>query len=174
MLELPGGTRFKVGTGLSDAERESPPALGAIVTFRYQELTDAGVPRFPSFVGERHDVAWEELVHEPRRASPTAGAPSRPRALGVPALPAAPVVVAPPPPPPQVETSGNVYLEFLKGRTVRFWEIEWEGKIVYIEYGRVDREPKTQTRSFPDATAAGLFAERQIRAKREKGYVDEL
>jgi len=56
IVELPDGTRFNVGTGLSDAEREAPPALGAVITFRYQELSDDGVPRFPSYVGERIDV----------------------------------------------------------------------------------------------------------------------
>jgi len=55
---LPDGTEFKVGTGLSDAEREAPPPVGAVITFRYQELTDGGVPRFPSYVGVREDVEW--------------------------------------------------------------------------------------------------------------------
>jgi DNA ligase-1 len=50
------GTEFKVGTGLSDAQRGNPPAVGSVVCYRYQELTKAGVPRFPSFVGIRHDV----------------------------------------------------------------------------------------------------------------------
>ena len=50
------GTEFKVGTGLSDAQRESPPVVGSVICFRYQELTKDGVPRFPSFVGVRHDV----------------------------------------------------------------------------------------------------------------------
>ena len=50
------GTEFKVGTGLSDAQRKAPPEVGSVVSFRYQELTKAGVPRFPSFVGVRHDV----------------------------------------------------------------------------------------------------------------------
>jgi DNA ligase-1 len=57
IVELPGGIRFNVGTGFSDAEREAPPKLGAVITFRYQELSDDGVPRFPSWVGERLDVA---------------------------------------------------------------------------------------------------------------------
>ena len=57
---------------------------------------------------------------------------------------------------------------------MRFWEVEWEGETVYIDYGRVDREPKTETKTFPDAVSAARFVERQIRAKREKGYVDEL
>jgi DNA ligase-1 len=56
LVELPSGTRFSVGTGLSDAQRKSPPAIGTTITFRYQELTDAGVPRFPSFVRVRADA----------------------------------------------------------------------------------------------------------------------
>ncbi len=50
LVELPGGVRFHVGTGFTDAQRERPPQVGSVITFRYQELTDAGVPRFPSFV----------------------------------------------------------------------------------------------------------------------------
>jgi DNA ligase-1 len=50
VAELPDGTTFSVGTGFSDAQREMPPPIGSTITFRYQELTDRGVPRFPSFV----------------------------------------------------------------------------------------------------------------------------
>jgi DNA ligase-1 len=53
LVELPDGTRFSVGTGFSDAEREHPPAVGSLITFRYQELSEAGVPRFPFYVGVR-------------------------------------------------------------------------------------------------------------------------
>ena len=67
LAELPNGTRFKVGTGLSDAERESPPSVGEIFTVRYQELTDAGVPRFPVYVGTRVDVDWEAMVAAAKR-----------------------------------------------------------------------------------------------------------
>jgi DNA ligase-1 len=56
---LKDGTEFKVGTGFSDAERADPPPIDAIVTFRYQELTKGGVPRFPSYVGVRVDHDWE-------------------------------------------------------------------------------------------------------------------
>lgn len=51
--ELPNGTRFSVGTGLSDKDREKPVRVGTQITVRFQELTPAGVPRFPSFVGVR-------------------------------------------------------------------------------------------------------------------------
>ncbi len=50
---LPDGTEFSIGTGFSDKERSSPPPIGATVTFRYQELSEAGVPRFPSYVSVR-------------------------------------------------------------------------------------------------------------------------
>lgn len=56
--QMPNGTVFNVGTGLSDAERNNPPPVGTIVTFRYQELSNDGVPRFPSYVGVRDDFAW--------------------------------------------------------------------------------------------------------------------
>lgn len=52
-VETPQGLRFKLGTGLSDAQRENPPALGQWVTYRYRGLTDKGVPRFASFVRVR-------------------------------------------------------------------------------------------------------------------------
>jgi DNA ligase-1 len=56
VVELANGTRFNIGTGLSDIERAAPPPIGAIISFRYQELSDDGVPRFPSYVGERIDA----------------------------------------------------------------------------------------------------------------------
>lgn len=58
LVALEDGTRFSVGTGFSDAERESPPPVGAVVRVRYQEMSDGGVPRFPSYAGLREDVEW--------------------------------------------------------------------------------------------------------------------
>ncbi len=57
LVELADGKRFSVGTGLSDAERQTPPAVGSLITFRYQELSNAGIPRFPSYLGVRTDLA---------------------------------------------------------------------------------------------------------------------
>jgi DNA ligase-1 len=51
LVQMADGTRFAVGTGLSDAERQNPPPVGRVIRFRYQELTDGGVPRFPWYVG---------------------------------------------------------------------------------------------------------------------------
>jgi DNA ligase-1 len=47
------GLHFRLGTGLSDAQRRNPPALGSWVTYSYQSLTERGVPRFAHFVRVR-------------------------------------------------------------------------------------------------------------------------
>jgi len=48
--QLPNGTLFKIGSGLSDKDRKYPPKIGDIVTFKYKELTKYGKPRFPVFL----------------------------------------------------------------------------------------------------------------------------
>lgn len=73
LVELADGTKFAVGTGFSDAERENPPAIGSTINFRYQELSDGGVPRFPSYVGVRKDVA---LVSTPARPASNIAPPT--------------------------------------------------------------------------------------------------
>lgn len=54
-VRLANGKEFSIGSGLSDKERESPPPIGTTITFRYQELSNDGVPRFPTYVGVRAD-----------------------------------------------------------------------------------------------------------------------
>ncbi len=49
------GVEFHIGTGFSDAQRASPPPLGAWVTFSHRGHTAAGVPRFASFSRLRLD-----------------------------------------------------------------------------------------------------------------------
>jgi DNA ligase-1 len=55
---LPDGRTFKVGSGFSNAERAKPPPIGSIITFKYQELSTGGIPRFPVFVRIRPDAIW--------------------------------------------------------------------------------------------------------------------
>ena len=62
VVVLPNGQTFSVGTGFTDSQRQNPPPVGSIVTVRYQELTDRGVPRFPSFVPVRFDAEAPVLV----------------------------------------------------------------------------------------------------------------
>jgi DNA ligase-1 len=67
LVQLPDGTEFSVGTGFSDAERDAPPPIGSFITFRYQELSDGGVPRFPSYVGVRQDDSLSKGSSNSRR-----------------------------------------------------------------------------------------------------------
>lgn len=53
MKDLKGLPTVNVGTGFSDHEREHPPRIGSVVTYKFQELTPAGIPRFPAYVGVR-------------------------------------------------------------------------------------------------------------------------
>jgi DNA ligase-1 len=46
-------TTVNVGTGFTDYEREHPPRKGSVITYKFQELTQDGIPRFPSYVGVR-------------------------------------------------------------------------------------------------------------------------
>ena len=62
LVEIPSSSstdgktrRFKLGTGFSDAQRQSPPAVGSQVTYRYRGLNDSGIPRFASFMRQRED-----------------------------------------------------------------------------------------------------------------------
>jgi DNA ligase-1 len=77
LVELAGGARFAVGTGFSDLERENPPPVGSVITFRYQELSDGGVPRFPSYLGVRNDIAVSPIKPPTISAQPTAKTPRR-------------------------------------------------------------------------------------------------
>ncbi|WP_354401791.1 DNA ligase [Variovorax sp. OAS795] len=56
LVETPEGKRFKLGTGLTDAEREDPPALGSWVTYRFDGTHPGGLPRFARFVRVRLDL----------------------------------------------------------------------------------------------------------------------
>ena len=49
LVELPDGQRFALGSGLTDAEREKPPPVGAWVSYRYRDRTPSGLPRFATF-----------------------------------------------------------------------------------------------------------------------------
>jgi len=49
-VELANGITFKIGSGFSDKDRNNPPAIGSIITFKYNGKTQAGIPRFARFL----------------------------------------------------------------------------------------------------------------------------
>jgi DNA ligase 1 len=151
-VRLPDGTDFAIGTGFSDRERDNPPAIGATVTFRYQELSDMGVPRFPSWVGVRHDVAVKD-----QKA----------------------VLVTKPQPPAPVKSIGNAepsskprYFEFVGGNSSKFWEVSQSGNTMTTRWGRIGSTGQSKTKGFADEQAAANAIAVLIEEKTDEGYVE--
>lgn len=173
ICELADGTRFNVGTGFSDAERERPPAIGALITFRYQELSNDGVPRFPSYVGERIDAAGPstkaqvavpaKLAKGTAPASPKPAA--KPQAAAKPKAPAA---------------SGGSFKDALGEVTYtcklvneaegKFWEIEVRGKQHITRFGKIGSQGQMRLTEIGSATACRTDAEKRAMQKRKEGY----
>src|SRR5262249_19119120 len=145
-------------------EREHPPAIGSVITYRYQELSEAGVPRFPTFVAVRHDFAWPPkpavaapspapeparvpvpaLAPEPPAKADQAPAPARPpapaeapspKAPSKPEEPARPV--APMTPAKPVRAGAKRRFELVEGGSSKFWEIQVTGSAHKVRYGRI-------------------------------------
>lgn len=53
LVELESGIRFRLGSGFSDDDREHPPSIGEMVTFKYYGTYQSGIPKFPSFIRVR-------------------------------------------------------------------------------------------------------------------------
>ena len=49
------GVEFLLGTGFSDAQRDSPPAIGTLVSYTHRGHTAGSVPRFASFLRLRSE-----------------------------------------------------------------------------------------------------------------------
>ena len=41
---------------LTDKDHKHPPKIGTIITYKFQEYTNSGTPRFPSYIGIRIDM----------------------------------------------------------------------------------------------------------------------
>jgi DNA ligase-1 len=148
LVEMTDGTKFAVGTGFSDAEREAPPPVGSFITFRYQELSTGGVPRFPSYVGLRTDAPPSTAASKPA-AKASAKVAAKPAAKGA---------------------SAARRFEFADGSSHKFWEITVKGTEVTVRYGRVGSEGQKNTKNFADGAAAAKHADKLIAEKTDKGY----
>ena len=194
-LELPDGTIFSAGTGLSDSEREHPPPVGSIVTFRFQELTNDGTPRFPSYVGVRHDLAWEQIEWPPPGsvAPPVSNPPppladdlsvvEPPAELPLSMTPSAqapaaapPPAPAPPEPEPELPRDQEVHrrVEFAGSVSTKLWQVDQDGPTLHITRGRLGREAIHKELTFHTAAEAARHANKQIEAKLMKGYEERF
>jgi DNA ligase-1 len=49
IVQTRDGRSFRVGSGLTDQMRNRPPEVGSFITYRYNGVTDNGLPRFARF-----------------------------------------------------------------------------------------------------------------------------
>ena len=54
-VRTPDGREFAIGSGFSDEDRADPPPIGSWVTYRFNGLTNTGLPRFARFLRRRPD-----------------------------------------------------------------------------------------------------------------------
>ncbi|MEL4428887.1 DNA ligase [Shewanella mangrovisoli] len=59
-VQTADGRVLSIGTGFSLAERQHPPAIGTLITYKYLGLTVNGLPRFASFLRVRSDMPPED------------------------------------------------------------------------------------------------------------------
>jgi len=154
LVQLADGTKFSVGTGFSDAERSAPPAIGSVITFRYQELSDGGVPRFPSYVGLRTDVD---------------GLTTAPTTSEAPVVPA----TADDGPSSTSADSKARRFELAEGSASKFWEVLQQGSTVTVRFGRIGAAGQAKTKDLGTEDAARRHADGLIKEKVGKGYQEQ-
>lgn len=162
-VELPDGKRFSVGTGFSDYERENPPPIGSIITFRYQELSDGGIPRFPAFVRERTDIIVfaTNLETAANRVTMTERAPGKTPSRAPSAAPSAKLSVT-----STVQSATFIYSSEHGDVT---WKISVEDCFVHTELLRSSGKD-TSSKEFRSHQEAKASAERQIAQKLRSGF----
>ena len=154
LVRLADGTVFSVGTGFSDRERAAPPPVGATVTFRYQELSEGGVPRFPSYVGVRADAPPARAADDPR-PEPGGGKPgvATITPLGASATPRR--------------------FELTSETSNKFWEVSHAGPEMITRWGRIGASGQSKTKRFADEAAAAKEVAKLIAQKTGEGYVEK-
>jgi len=68
--KLPNGKRFDVGSGFNMDQRRKPPKIGSVITFKFQELSNSGIPRFPVFLRLRTDLTWKDVLEAAKTKKP--------------------------------------------------------------------------------------------------------
>jgi DNA ligase 1 len=48
-VQSESGVVFRIGTGFNDADRQNPPPVGALISYRYRGFTRHGKPKFASY-----------------------------------------------------------------------------------------------------------------------------
>ncbi len=152
-VQLANGKLFSVGTGLSDKQRGAPPPIGAIITFRYQELTDAGIPRFPSFVGihESSAAVVASVAASPPATNVAAKAVTTPTTLSV--------------------SDTSRYFECTVDGAAKFWKVSRDETNVTTRWGKIGTLGQEKTKAYATVDKAQAEVEKLVLEKTANGYV---
>ena len=159
-----------------------------MITFRYQELSDAGIPRFSSYVGLRMDVspvtpaiatslAPTARTSEQRAIEPQAA--SQPiRVSAAAALrDADPTKEATSTANPAQSSPAKRYFEFVEGNSSKFWEVWTSGNELTTHWGSIGTAGQTKTKTFatPEKVQTErdkLVEEKLAKSNQEKRVLD--
>jgi DNA ligase 1 len=153
-VKLPNGKVFSVGTGFSDKQRTTPPPVGSVITFRYQELSDAGIPRFPSYVAIRSDIVSSAAVVTPTSRPPQPQPSSESISIAF----------------QTTDALIKRYFEYQDGNSHKFWEVTIQNNELTTRWGRVGTDGQTKTKSLHSPESARIEADKLIAEKTKKGY----
>lgn len=185
ICQLPDGTQFNVGTGFSDHQRDNPPAIGSEITFRYQELSDGGVPRFPSFVragssgtktsASQSKASSSTQVNKVSKTTGSGKSPSKPTkaARKITDKASASKKSQTKPASSAKQIAIKRYFEFSDSKSNKFWEIERKGCDVTVRFGRIGASGTQQLKTLTSEAAAKSHVQKLIDEKVAKGYVEE-
>ena len=176
-VRLTDGTDFSVGTGFSDKERETPPDIGSVIMFRFQELSDGGVPRFPSYVRAVTGEKAEAILNS---AESTKKSVARKAAKKKATKKTAPRKVKKSRTASSTKSTVNKsakgtprYFEFADDTSAKFWEISIAGNEVTVRYGRIGTDGTTKPKELASEEAALKHFEKLIDQKTGKGYQEK-
>jgi len=65
------------------------------------------------------------------------------------------------------------YFEFVEGSSSKFWEVAVNDKTVTVRFGRIGTNGQTNVKTLADADAATKHAEKLIKEKTGKGYLEK-
>lgn len=68
------------------------------------------------------------------------------------------------------EESNRVYLEYVEGKSSKFWQVDVVGTTHTVTYGKIGAKGTTKTKEFSGEDAAQKDAEKLIASKLKKGY----
>ncbi len=181
VVEMPSGKSFKIGTGFSDAERQTPPPVGSVITYQYQEMTNDGIPRFARFSRVRDDVEWKDVKQFEDDQRAFEAVLNSFVEYGVVdndiEIPVATVYDAPDrgpvkerKPARHVLENKSYRYEFHRDGIHKFWEVMVTGASTCIRYGRAGTSGVYLEKDHGSKNDAMRYARRKIDEKTKKGY----